>query len=135
MRPRLLDVYSCAGGASVGYFRAGFHVTGVDKEPQSNYPFRFIQADALEVLADRKFIAQFDAIHASPPCQFKALATLSQRRNGKEYPDLITPTRPLLGFRPAVGDGERAGHSAAAGHPAVRLHVRPRAPRCRLPEA
>ena len=96
MRPRLLDVYSCAGGAGMGYFRAGFHVTGVDKEPQPNYPFRFIEADALEVLADRKFLAQFDAIHASPPCQFRALATLSQRRRGKEYPDLIGPTRDLL---------------------------------------
>ena len=80
----------------MGYFRAGFHVTGVDQEPQPNYPFRFIQADALEVLADRKFLAQFDAIHASPPCQFRALATLSQRRRGKEYPDLIGPTRDLL---------------------------------------
>jgi DNA (cytosine-5)-methyltransferase 1 len=96
VKPRLLDAYCCAGGAGTGYFRAGFHVTGVDKEPQPNYPFRFVQADALEVLADRKFLAQFDAIHASPPCQFRALATLSQRRRGKEYPDLITPTRPLL---------------------------------------
>jgi len=80
----------------MGYFRAGFHVMGVDKEPQENYPFRFIQADALEVLADRKFVAQFDAIHASPPCQNWATATLSQRRRGKEYPDLIGPTRDLL---------------------------------------
>lgn len=95
-RPRLLDLYCCAGGAGAGYWRAGFHVTGVDKEPQPNYPFRFLQADALEVLADRKFLAQFDAIHASPPCQHRALATLSQRRRGKEYPDLIGPTRDLL---------------------------------------
>lgn len=96
MRPRLLDVYSCAGGAGMGYFRAGFHVTGVDRDPQPNYPFRFIQADALEMLKDRKFLAQFDAIHASPPCQFKALATLSQRLAGAEYPNLIPPTRELL---------------------------------------
>jgi DNA (cytosine-5)-methyltransferase 1 len=96
MRPRLLDLYCCAGGASAGYFRAGFHVTGVDKEPSPNYPFRFIQADALEVLADRKFLARFDAIHCSPPCQDKALATLSQRMAGAEYPSLIGPTRDLL---------------------------------------
>jgi DNA (cytosine-5)-methyltransferase 1 len=95
-RPKLLDAYSCAGGAGMGYHLAGFDVTGLDKDPQPNYPFRFIQADALEVLADRKFMAQFDAVHASPPCQFKALATLSQRRRGKEYPDLIGPTRSLL---------------------------------------
>ena len=96
MRPRLLDVYSCGGGAGFGYHLAGFDVTGTDKEPQPNYPFEFIQADALEVLADRKFLAQFDAVHTSPPCQHKALATLSQRLAGAEYPDLIGPTRSLL---------------------------------------
>jgi len=94
--PRLLDAYSCAGGAGYGYHLAGWDVTGLDKEPQPNYPFRFIQADALDVLADRDFMAQFDAVHASPPCQFRALATLSQRRRGAEYPDLIGPTRTLL---------------------------------------
>jgi DNA (cytosine-5)-methyltransferase 1 len=96
VRPRLLDVYSCAGGAGFGYHLAGFDVTGVDKVPQPNYPFEFIRADALEVLADRKFLARFDAIHASPPCQDKALATLSQRMAGAEYPSLIGPTRDLL---------------------------------------
>jgi DNA (cytosine-5)-methyltransferase 1 len=96
MRPRLLDLFCCAGGASVGYAKAGFEIVGVDIRSMPNYPFRFIQADALEVLTDRKFLAQFDAIHASPPCQFRALATLSQRRRGKEYPDLIGPTRDLL---------------------------------------
>ena len=96
MRPRLLDVYSCAGGAGFGYDLAGFEVTGVDRDPQPNYPFKFIQADALDVLADREFLAQFSAVHASPPCQFKALATLSQRLAGAEYPDLIGPTRALL---------------------------------------
>ena len=29
-RPKLLDLYSCAGGAAMGYHRAGFEVTGVD---------------------------------------------------------------------------------------------------------
>ena len=96
MRPRLLDLYSCAGGAGFGYDLAGFDVTGLDKEPQPNYPFRFIQADALEALADRDFMAQWDVVHTSPPCQHKALATLSQRLAGADYPDLIGPTRDLL---------------------------------------
>jgi DNA (cytosine-5)-methyltransferase 1 len=78
----------------MGYFRAGFHVTGVDKNDQPNYPFRFIQADALKVLADRKFLAQFDAIHASPPCQkFTAMGAMP---NAREHEDLLTPTRELL---------------------------------------
>ena len=67
--PKLLDAYSCAGGAGYGYHLAGFDVTGLDKDPQPHYPFAFVQRDALEALADRDFLARFDVIHASPPCQ------------------------------------------------------------------
>lgn len=71
-RPRLLDLFCGAGGASVGYHRAGFDVVGVDIKPQLNYPFEFWQDDALEVLDGffdlRTDGASFDAIHASPPC-------------------------------------------------------------------
>jgi DNA (cytosine-5)-methyltransferase 1 len=66
-RPRLLDLYSCAGGAAMGYHRAGFEVVGVDIEPQPRYPFEHHKADALEFLAAHGH--EFDAIHASPPCR------------------------------------------------------------------
>lgn len=66
-RPRLLDLFCGAGGAGMGYHRAGFEVVGVDIAPQPNYPFEFHQGDALDFAAEHW--REFDAIHASPPCQ------------------------------------------------------------------
>ncbi len=91
MKPRILDLFCGAGGASVGYSQAGFDVVGVDLFPQPHYPFEFIQADALEL--DVGFLAEFDAIHASPPCQ---AFTLAQRIQQNDHPDLVDPTRQLL---------------------------------------
>ncbi len=94
MKPRLLDLFAGAGGCSVGYERAGFDVVGVDLHPQKNYPFEFRQADALHFAAEHW--ADFDAIHASPPCQAYSIAAQSERNAGKEYPDLLAATRGLL---------------------------------------
>ncbi len=90
-KPRLLDLYSGAGGAAEGYHRAGFDVTGVDNRSQPHYPFAFIQADALEYLAGHG--GEYEAFHASPPCQ--AHSSLKYV-TGKEYTDLIPITRELL---------------------------------------
>lgn len=89
--PRLLDLFCGAGGAAVGYHRAGFQIVGVDNQPQPHYPFEFIQADAMTFPLDG-----FDAIHASPPCQAYSQSAQSFRNAGKEYPDLLPPTRERL---------------------------------------
>ncbi|MFD7301143.1 class I SAM-dependent methyltransferase [Streptomyces pharetrae] len=90
-RPRLLDLFCCQGGAARGYADAGFDVTGVDKDPQPRYPYRFVRADAVAYVLEHG--AAFDFIHASPPCQHDSAC---QRIQGREHPDLIAPTRAAL---------------------------------------
>lgn len=94
MKPLLLDTFCKAGGAGTGYHKAGFKVVGVDREPQKNYPFEFIQADAIEFISNRG--NEFDFIHASPPCQLYSKSTAQTRKAGKIYPDLVAQTREAL---------------------------------------
>jgi DNA (cytosine-5)-methyltransferase 1 len=94
-RPLLLDLFCGAGGAAVGYHRAGFDVVGVDHRPQPRYPFEFCLADALEYLANGGWKG-FDAIHASPPCQGYSSLKAIRRFGSKQYPLLIEPCRELL---------------------------------------
>ena len=99
MRPRLLDLFCCAGGAAVGYARAGFEVVGVDVVHQPSYPYEFIQADAIQVLADLASgcyirgtwfrLRDFAALHGSPPCQGY---TPLNAYNHAPYPDLVAAT-------------------------------------------
>jgi DNA (cytosine-5)-methyltransferase 1 len=118
-RPLLLDLFCCAGGAAKGYYEAGFDVIGVDIEPQPRYPYRFIRADALQVLEELRLnycyelppaqrytsrtwlrcldLEDVSAIHASPPCQSYSPARFMRperaNRYAKEYPRLITDVR------------------------------------------
>lgn len=121
MKPRLLDLFCGAGGAAMGYYRAGFEVVGVDIKPQPHYPFEFHQADALETMrillsglpikietmllnsivvndaqGHNLFLRNISAIHASPPCQDDSIATQKWKNKGYVYPQLIQPTRELL---------------------------------------
>ncbi len=91
-RPRLLDLFCGAGGASAGYHRAGFDVTGVDIQPQPRYPFSFVQADALSCGLE---LRAFDVIHASPPCQAYSHACFSHNAR-KKHEDLLAPVREML---------------------------------------
>lgn len=109
-RPRLLDLFCGAGGAAMGYHRAGFDVMGVDIAPQPHYPFEFHQLDAMAMCQDRLIrcwhegggstlpgrstvcLGHFDAIHASPPCPAYSVVTPDRSK----HPDLYGPTRDRL---------------------------------------
>jgi DNA (cytosine-5)-methyltransferase 1 len=90
---KLLDLFCGAGGAGRGYMDAGFDVTGIDIAPQPDYPGTFIQGDALAYLAAHGH--EYDAIHASPPCQASSALTKGTNK-GREYLNLIPATRALL---------------------------------------
>jgi DNA (cytosine-5)-methyltransferase 1 len=85
----LLDLFCGAGGAAVGYHRAGFEVVGVDIVPQPRYPFEFRLGHALE---DPDDLASFDAVHASPPCQAYSRLRRLPWLAGREYWDSVPPT-------------------------------------------
>lgn len=97
MTYHILDLFCGAGGAAMGYHRAGFEVVGVDISPQPDYPFTFVQMDALEYASRPERLLYFDAIHASPPCQaFTPLSALPGAGVRRPFVNLIGPTRDLL---------------------------------------
>jgi DNA (cytosine-5)-methyltransferase 1 len=139
-KPRLLDLFCGAGGAAMGYHRAGFDVVGVDIEPQPHYPFEFRQMDALELLgamvAGRDVCKPvslpngwggLDAIHASPPCQFHT--TMSARWRGKgmdtladQRVDLLTPTLAIMRTLDLPWVVENVEGAAKAMRTTLKLH-------------
>ena len=116
-RPRILDLFCGAGGAGEGYRRAGFDVYGVDLTFMPRYPFPFFQGDALDTMwrllagdviefkhwhvpgsdkpwrVEEMMLSDFDAIHASPPCQ---AYSVTRHSHHIEYPMLVEPIRELL---------------------------------------
>ncbi|MGW1472824.1 DNA methylase [Streptomyces olivaceus] len=101
-RPLLLDLFSCAGGAAMGYLRAGFRVHGCDIAHRPNYPFPYHRGDALTYLAHlitTGEIERYRFVHASPPCQHGCALTVGTNASqgwGRTHVDLVAPTRALL---------------------------------------
>lgn len=96
-KPRLLDLFCGAGGAAMGYHRAGFEVVGVDNRPMRRYPFTFIQGDAMEYMSSPGWWQGFDLIHASPPCQAYSITKYAHNRT---HVDLVPQTLERLRAQP-----------------------------------
>lgn len=93
MKPRLLDLFCGAGGATRGYQNAGFDVWGVDINPQPNYcGTLFFEADAISFLNTYP-LDGFDVIHASPPCQ---AYSVTSSLHDNDHPELVEPMRRIL---------------------------------------
>jgi DNA (cytosine-5)-methyltransferase 1 len=97
---KLLDLCCKAGGCSMGYFQAAadrglqIEITGIDIDPQKNYPFKFIKADAVEYLGNN--YNKYTHVHASPPCQPYSNSTAQYRKEGKIYHDILLPLQKLM---------------------------------------
>jgi DNA (cytosine-5)-methyltransferase 1 len=100
VRPLLLDLFCCQGGAAKGWHEAGFDVLGVDLEPQPRYPFEFVQADVFAFLDWWRRLRgrrrPLTLAHASPPCQHDSVLSKSHNGRPQDHPDLIAPTREAL---------------------------------------
>ena len=91
-RPLMIDLFCGAGGAAMGYHRAGFDLLGVDINPQPRYPFDFIQGDVFEIWDDLPHRKAW-GYHASPPCQ---AYSVTKSLHDNDHPDLVADTRAIL---------------------------------------
>lgn len=137
----ILDAYAGEGGAGSGYQRAGLCVTGVELENlrarRCPYPVR--EGDALAFI--RAHGAKYDAIHASPPCQYYTRGNAPRRGTVTRWERTIPAVREALEStgRPYVIENVKDARwdmrnpvklcgcmfgLAAQDHDGIRLHLR-----------
>lgn len=97
-----LDGCCGIGGAAAGLAGAGHYVIGVDVNPALRDDYlrsgaaEFHCASVLDVLSDAAFMARITFAWVSPPCQHFSRMCRCRPGLRAQYPDLITPSRPLL---------------------------------------
>ncbi len=94
-KPKALDLFCKAGGATRGLQQAGFEVHGIDLHPQPRYCGEgFTQADAV-TFGTYEWFRQFDLVWASPPCQ-RYSAGAARWGTSQNHPHLIPVIRNRL---------------------------------------
>lgn len=95
-RPRLLETHGCQGIGHAGYIRAGWDVTAVDinRNHAKYHPGELIISDAATYIRDHGH--EYDAIHASPPCQWYTRGNAPRRGAESKWERSIPPIREAL---------------------------------------
>ncbi len=89
----MLDLFCGGGGLALGFARAGFNVTGVDKSDVAGETFKlndigdFVAADLSNEMID----GYYDVITGGPPC--KPWSTVNTVRRGTKHPDHVLLAR------------------------------------------
>jgi DNA (cytosine-5)-methyltransferase 1 len=94
----IIDAYCGAGGTAMGYHYAfpEAHIIGVDHKRQKNFPFEFVQMDALRYLKNYRGFTPI-LIHASPPClPYTPLRHLHPNEDYSDLEHLIADTRAVI---------------------------------------
>lgn len=94
---RLLETHPCEGGGTAGYQRAGWEVTAVDMDRNRlayNPAEHKVVGDAVAFI--RSYGHTFDAIHASPACQWYTRGNAPRRGTATRWERTIPPVREAL---------------------------------------
>jgi DNA (cytosine-5)-methyltransferase 1 len=93
---KVADLCCGVGISGDGYRGAGMEVVGFDNDPKCkrHYPGEFHSTDILTLTAED--LAGYDLVHLGAPCQRWSAMCLCRPELQSQYPDLITPMRPVL---------------------------------------
>jgi DNA (cytosine-5)-methyltransferase 1 len=93
---KVADLCCGVGISGDGYRGAGMEVTGFDNDLKcaKYYPGEFHSLDILTLTADD--LKDYDLVHLGAPCQYWSKMCRCRPELREQYPDLITPMRPVL---------------------------------------